>query len=70
MPRGQLLYQNHCTACHESNVHIRDRKKARNLADITMWVTNWSQYRKLGWSTEEIRSVRDYLNEAYYKYSE
>ena len=70
MPRGQLLYQNHCMVCHESNVHIRDRKKAGSLADITMWVSKWSDYRKLDWSTDEIRAVRDYLNQTYYHFTE
>lgn len=69
IPRGQLLYQNHCMVCHESNVHIRDRKKASNLADITMWVSKWSGYRKLDWSSEDIRAVRDYLNQTYYHFT-
>jgi cytochrome c5 len=70
MPRGQLLYQNHCMVCHESNVHIRERKKVGSLADITMWVSKWSDYRKLDWSTDEIRAVRDYLNQTYYHFTE
>lgn len=67
--RGQLLYQNHCTVCHESNVHIRNKRKARTLTDITMWVSKWSEHRDLRWTTDEIKAVRDYLNQTYYKFT-
>ena len=23
--QGEMLYQNHCTECHESTVHVRER---------------------------------------------
>lgn len=67
--RGQLLYQNHCTVCHESNVHIRKKRKARKIADIHQWVSIWATHRKLEWSEEEISDVVDFINGKYYQYS-
>jgi len=67
--RGQLLYQNHCTVCHESNVHIRKKRKARNIADIHQWVSKWATHRKLEWSAEEINDVVNFVNQKYYHYS-
>lgn len=68
--RGQLLYENHCTACHESSLHIRDRRKARDIAGINQWVTRWVSYQKLNWSIEEIQLVANYLNQQFYHYKE
>ena len=67
--RGQLLYQNHCIVCHESNVHIRNKKKAKSIAEINTWVSKWSTYRKLDWSESEINAVSTFLNNTYYKYT-
>jgi len=69
-PRGQLLYLNHCTACHESNVHIRHKRKVRSKADLNKWILKWATYRKLDWDSEEINSVGQYLNGKYYKFKE
>lgn len=66
--RGQLLYQNHCTVCHESNLHIRQKSKAKTLADINKWVNHWSQQSKLDWSATDIEDVVNYLNQTYYQY--
>ncbi len=67
--RGKLLYQNHCTICHESNVHIRKKRKAKNIADIYKWVNKWAAYRHLEWSAEETKDVVSFINQKYYKYS-
>lgn len=66
--RGQLLYENHCTSCHESTLHIRERRRARTLADLRGWAVHWSTYLKLNWGAEEVDDVVRYLNGKYYKY--
>lgn len=65
--RGQLLYENHCQACHTSVVHVRKTHRARSLTDLTYWVTHWSNKLKLLWSADEISDVVDYLNQRFYK---
>jgi cytochrome c5 len=68
LPRGQLLYENHCRKCHESQVHIRENHKARSLADVQGWVYRWQTEEKLGWSTDEINDVSRYLAARFYKF--
>jgi cytochrome c5 len=65
--RGQLLYEDHCQACHTSVVHVRETHKARTLKDLEYWVTHWSDELKLPWGADEVRDVVDYLNFRYYK---
>ena len=66
--RGRMLYENHCTTCHESNIHIRARRKAKNFNDVTRWVIQRSQWLKLNWSDSEIVDVTQYINGRFYKY--
>ena len=65
--RGQLLYEDHCQACHTSVVHVRETHKARTLKDLEYWVTHWSDELKLPWGAAEVKDVVDYLNVRYYK---
>lgn len=69
-PRGQLLYDNHCHVCHESNVHIRANRKAKTRKDIQYWVNRWSEHLKLKWNTNDKNDVASYLNLTYYHYPE
>ena len=69
-PRGEMLYTNHCLSCHESIVHVREKRSAKNLAAIRSAVTRWSQELKLKWSSHEVEEVVLYLNLRYYHYSE
>lgn len=68
--RGQLLYETHCIACHESSLHIRERRKAKNIAEINQWVSRWVGYQKLNWGVEDIQEVVNYLNRQFYQYKE
>ena len=65
---GRLLYEAHCIECHESQVHVREHKKASSLDDIRGYVSRWSTYKGLNWSGDEIESVVRYLNRQYYGY--
>jgi len=67
--RSQMLYENHCTSCHESTVYIRTKRKAKNYKEVGNWVNQRADWLNLGWSYEEKREVTQYLNERYYKYS-
>lgn len=66
--RGELLYENHCTSCHESIVHIRENRRARSVADLRGWVARWSAELKLNWSDEEIDAVAEFLANRFYKF--
>ncbi len=66
--RGMELYENHCTACHTSQAHIREKHKAKSLAQIESWIRHWVKELKLPWTDEEVKEVLTYLNLRYYKY--
>lgn len=65
--RGQLLYENHCTVCHTSVVHLRTDRRAKSLPEIRTWVMHWSGYLKLRWDKEEVEDVVNHLNQQFYK---
>ena len=66
--RGELLYENHCIACHESTAHIRHDRRAKSLPALEGWVIRWSNQQRLNWNAAEITDVVDYLNRRYYKF--
>ncbi|MCK5014419.1 MAG: hypothetical protein KAS66_11425, partial [Candidatus Omnitrophica bacterium] len=66
--RGQMLYENHCTSCHESTVYIRTKRKATNYKEVGNWVNHFADWLNLGWGDVEKQEVMQYLNERYYKY--
>jgi mono/diheme cytochrome c family protein len=68
--RGEMLYTNHCLNCHESIVHVREKRSAKNLDAIRDAVNRWSQELELKWSSREVEDVVLYLNLRYYHYSE
>lgn len=67
-PRGQMLYENHCTACHESVVHIRETRRTRSLAALRGRVTHWADYLRLDWGADEVEEVTRYLDDRYYRF--
>ena len=66
--RGHMLYENHCTSCHESTVYIRTKRKATNYKEMANWVNQFADSLNLGWGDVEKQEVMQYLNERYYKY--
>ena len=66
-PRGRLLYENHCMGCHESVIHVRDRRLAKTMAEVQAQVVRWSDYLNLRWNREDIGEVTRYLNDRYYE---
>lgn len=66
--RGQLLYDNHCTTCHESMVHIRSQRQVKSLPELRYQVARWAAYAKLRWSKDEIEEVARHLNTRFYQF--
>lgn len=67
-PRGAFLYENQCTSCHKSTVHIREKRKARSLDEVRGFIERWADTLKLEWRKEDIDEVLEYLNATYYHY--
>jgi len=68
--RGRSLYENHCTVCHTSVVHVRDQRKAGSREEIRSWVLRWQKELNLQWEATEVNDVIEFLNKRYYKLQE
>lgn len=68
IPPGQSLYENHCTDCHESVVHVRNERKARDYPEVRDWVVRWAGAQELDWTGAEVDAVANYLNQNYYNF--
>ena len=66
--RGELLYANHCIACHTREIHWRQKKLARDWASLNAEVRRWAANAGLGWSDEEIADVAGYLDATLYRF--
>lgn len=67
--RGKLLYQNHCTSCHESTIHIRAKKLVESPKDLLYQVNRWQNNLGLGWGEQDINDVSTHLNHSYYRFN-
>jgi len=66
--RGELLYSTHCIACHNTQVHWREKKLVTDLASLQSEVQRWQGISGLGWNNEDIKDVARHLNIIYYHY--
>jgi mono/diheme cytochrome c family protein len=65
--RGELLYTTHCVACHTTRVHWRDRRTVTDYPSLVAQVARWQANTGLGWSSEEIGDVAQYLGATIYR---
>lgn len=68
--RGELLYTTYCIACHNEQIHWRDKKIARNWGSLKAQVSHWQDVAQLAWSDMDIVEVARYLNARHYHYPE
>jgi mono/diheme cytochrome c family protein len=66
--RGELLYANHCSACHTAQVHWRDKRIAKDWASLQAQVARWQKFSGLAWNKDDVTAVARYLNTRYYRY--
>lgn len=66
--RGEMLYQNHCIACHTTQVHWRDQRLAKDWPSLRAQVRRWERNTGLTWNDEDIEIVSHYLNQRYYRF--
>lgn len=68
--RGELLYGTHCSACHDTKMHWREKKLATNWDTLQAQVRRWQGVAALNWNEGEIEDVARFLNQTIYKYPE
>ena len=66
--RGRLLYETHCVACHDSQMHWRDRRVARDWPGLVAQVRAWQERARLGWSDNDVVEVARHLNDTIYRH--
>ncbi|MCC7326415.1 MAG: hypothetical protein IT521_06380 [Burkholderiales bacterium] len=66
--RGALLYDTHCIACHDKQVHWRDGKLAKDWTSLEAQVRRWQANVGLRWPDATIDEVVRYLNTTIYRY--
>lgn len=69
MALGQVLYETHCTSCHESVVHVSTRRKAVSLPELREQVARRASEAKLQWSEQELEAVVRYLDGRHYQFT-
>jgi mono/diheme cytochrome c family protein len=68
--RGEALYENHCSSCHDPRVHAVETRHVATLVDLRARVAAWSIHSGLNWSAEDVNDVTDYLNRRFYRFSD
>jgi mono/diheme cytochrome c family protein len=68
--RGELLYTTHCIACHDVQMHWREKKLATDWPTLLSQVQRWQGVAQLRWNQAEIEDVARYLNQTIYRYPE
>ncbi len=66
--RGQLLYTTHCIACHTTEMHWRNDRKAYDWESLKFQVRRWQGNTGLQWEEADIAEVSRYLNDTIYRY--
>lgn len=68
--RGQLLYDTHCAACHDTQVHWRDARAATGWRSLKAQVRGWQARARLDWSKADVVQVTRYLNDRFYRFAQ
>jgi mono/diheme cytochrome c family protein len=68
MTRGKLLYTTHCIACHSTQMHWRDERRATDWNSLKAQVRRWQATAQLGWSESDIAEVARHLNDTIYRF--
>jgi hypothetical protein len=66
--RGELLYRTHCIACHTTQMHWREARRATDWVSLKEQVQRWQGNAQLRWSDDDVTEVARYLNEAIYRF--
>jgi mono/diheme cytochrome c family protein len=69
--RGQALYENHCSSCHDPQVHlVAEGRHVTTPEELRARVAAWSVHSGLNWSDEDINDVTDYLSRHFYRFTD
>jgi len=67
--RGELLYSVHCSECHATEVHWREKKLATTPERLVEEVQRWKNSLRLDWNEYDVNEVARYLDAAFYHFA-
>lgn len=66
--QGKILHDKNCMKCHSTEVYTRKNRQISSLPELNARVMRCYKVAGANWTDKEIKSVVDYLNQAYYKF--
>ena len=68
-PRGKLLYETHCLACHYERIHKRDpaRSLIKTQPQLRVEVVQRAALTKQRFTVEDLDDIAEYLNRTHYR---
>jgi hypothetical protein len=66
LEHGRKLYEVSCDACHNANVHWRDKRLVDSWPTLVQQVKRWQRNSNQRWEPADITDVAAYLNERFY----
>jgi cytochrome c peroxidase len=67
LERGRRLYEVSCDACHNANVHWRDKRGVNSWPALLAEVDRWQRNAGQRWEPSDINDVAAYLNDRFYR---
>lgn len=65
--RGQLLYENHCIACHREGLHERQASKVATYGDLRFQVDRWTKETGRRFTPAEREDLIEFLDATHYR---
>jgi mono/diheme cytochrome c family protein len=66
LEHGRKLYEVSCDACHNANVHWRDKRLVDSWPALLHQVDRWQHNSNQRWEATDVNDVAAYLNERFY----
>jgi len=66
LEHGRKLYEVSCDACHNANVHWRDKRLVDSWPSLLHQVNRWQRNSRQKWEAADINDVAAYLNDRFY----
>ena len=66
LEHGRKLYEVSCDACHNANIHWRDKRLVDSWPALLHQVNRWQRNANQRWEPADVNDVAAYLNERFY----
>ncbi len=70
LENGRMLYEQHCTRCHNEEVFLREKRLVNSEAQLVERIRQCELSNELAWFEEEVGDVAAFLAREYYRFGE